>query len=31
MSWDREFIEPILLPMGKRLVTLRDAALYQHA
>jgi hypothetical protein len=28
MSWDWEFIEPILLPKGKKLITLRDAALY---
>jgi hypothetical protein len=28
MGWDREFSEPILLPKGKKLTTLRDAALY---
>ena len=28
MRWDREFIELILLPKGKKLVNLRDAALY---
>jgi hypothetical protein len=28
VSWDRPFAEPIELPKGKRLVTLRDAALY---
>jgi hypothetical protein len=28
MSWDRTFAEPIELPKGKRLITLRDAALY---
>ena len=28
MSWDREFSEPILLSKGKKLTTLRDAALY---
>ncbi len=28
MGWDPKFSEPILLPMGKKLVTLRDAALY---
>ena len=27
MSWDRPFAEPIELPKGKKLVTLRDAAL----
>jgi hypothetical protein len=27
MSWDRSFIDPIELP-GKKLITLRDAALY---
>ena len=28
VSWDRPFAEPIELPKGKRLITLRDAALY---
>jgi cob(I)alamin adenosyltransferase len=28
VSWDRPFAEPIDLPKGKELVTLRDAALY---
>jgi hypothetical protein len=28
VSWDRPFAEPIELPKGKKLVTLRDAALY---
>jgi hypothetical protein len=28
MGWDPKFSEPILLPKGKKLVTLRDAALY---
>ena len=28
MSWDQEFFDPIELPKGKKLVTLRDAALY---
>lgn len=28
MSWDRQFFDPIELPKGKALVTLRDAALY---
>jgi hypothetical protein len=28
MSWDRKFDEPIPLPKGKPLVTLRDTALY---
>jgi hypothetical protein len=28
MSWDQRFFDPISLPGGKRLVTLRDAALY---
>ena len=28
MPWDRPFTEPIELPKGKKLVTLRDAALY---
>ena len=26
--WDQRFSDPIELPKGKRLVTLRDAALY---
>jgi len=28
VSWDRPFAEPIELPKGKKLITLRDAALY---
>jgi hypothetical protein len=28
MGWDRKFTEPIPLPKGKPLATLRDAALY---
>jgi hypothetical protein len=28
LSWSREFDEPILLPDGRKLVTLRDAASY---
>jgi hypothetical protein len=28
VSWHRPFAEPIELPKGKRLITLRDAALY---
>jgi hypothetical protein len=28
VSWDRPFSEPIPLAKGKKLVTLRDAALY---
>jgi hypothetical protein len=28
VSWDRPFAEPVELPKGKKLVTLRDAALY---
>jgi hypothetical protein len=28
MRWDRKFDEPIPLPKDKKLVTLRDAALY---
>jgi hypothetical protein len=28
MSWSRQFTEPIPLPKGKPLATLRDAALY---
>jgi hypothetical protein len=28
VSWDQKFFEPIPLPKGKRLATLRDAALY---
>ncbi|SHG69413.1 hypothetical protein [Bradyrhizobium erythrophlei] len=28
MSWDKKFDEPIPLPKGKPLLTLRDAALY---
>ncbi len=28
MSWDQQFFDPIMLPGGKRLLTVRDAALY---
>lgn len=28
MPWDSEFFEPIVLPRGRRLVTVRDAANY---
>ena len=28
MSWDQRFCDPITLPDGRKLVTLRDAALY---
>jgi hypothetical protein len=28
MSWDQQFSDPIELPSGRKLVTLRDAALY---
>jgi hypothetical protein len=28
LSWDQRFFDPIELPRGRRLVTLRDAALY---
>jgi hypothetical protein len=28
VSWDQQFFDPIELPKGKKLVTLRDAALY---
>ena len=28
MSWDQKFFDPIELPKGKPLVTLRDAMLY---
>ena len=28
MSWDQRFYDPIELPKGKKLVTLRDAAEY---
>jgi hypothetical protein len=28
MSWDRRFYNPIELPSGRKLITLRDAALY---
>ena len=28
MSWDQRFSDPIELPSGRKLVTLRDAALY---
>ena len=28
MSWDQRFFDPIILPNGRKLVTLRDAAQY---
>jgi hypothetical protein len=28
VPWDQQFFDPIELPNGKKLVTLRDAALY---
>ncbi|KJC44809.1 hypothetical protein UP09_14245 [Bradyrhizobium sp. LTSP885] len=28
MSWDQAFFDPIVLPNGRKLITLRDAALY---
>jgi len=28
VSWDQQFFDPIELPNGRELVTLRDAALY---
>ena len=28
MTWDQRFFDPIELPKGKKLVTLRDGALY---
>jgi hypothetical protein len=28
VSWDQKFFDPIELPSGRKLVTLRDAALY---
>jgi hypothetical protein len=28
LSWDQQFFDPIELPNGRELVTLRDAALY---
>ena len=28
MAWDQTFFDPIVLPCGKKLVTLRDAAEY---
>jgi hypothetical protein len=28
LSWNQEFVDPIPLPKGKQLVTLRDAATY---
>ena len=28
VSWDQRFFDPIILPGGKPLVSLRDAALY---
>jgi hypothetical protein len=28
MSWDQQFFDPIELPKGKKLITLREAATY---
>jgi hypothetical protein len=28
VAWDHEFFDPIVLPSGKKLITLRDAAEY---
>jgi hypothetical protein len=28
VSWDQRFFDPMILPNGRKLVTLRDAALY---
>jgi hypothetical protein len=28
LSWDQQFFDPIELPNGRKLITLRDAALY---
>jgi hypothetical protein len=28
VSWDQTFFDPIVLPNGRKLMTLRDAALY---
>jgi hypothetical protein len=28
VSWDQQFFDPIALPNGRKLITLRDAALY---
>ena len=28
VSWDQQFFDPIILPSGRKLGTLRDAALY---
>ena len=28
MSWDQRFSDPIELPSGRKLITLRDAAIY---
>jgi hypothetical protein len=28
VAWDQEFFDPIVLPNGKKLITLRDAAEY---
>jgi hypothetical protein len=28
VSWDQRFFDPIMLPSGRKLATLRDAALY---
>src|SRR5258706_10489888 len=28
VPWDKEFFDPVILPSGRKLVTLRDTALY---
>jgi hypothetical protein len=28
VSWDRQFFDPVILPNGRTLITLRDAANY---
>jgi hypothetical protein len=28
VSWDQQFFDPIILPTGRKLITLRDAAKY---
>jgi hypothetical protein len=30
VSWDQQLSDPIILPSGRKLVTLRDAALYTN-
>jgi hypothetical protein len=31
VAWDQRFSDPIILPGGEKLITLRDAALYINA